>query len=120
MQAIANSMLAHKYAHKCRSSRVISGKVTHKTDDSVCYVTGIGVLKVTSSTDTEVTGYTLPTEEKFEPVPGLDFTHVLAFKLSAQPSTRQKSTYPLSLVVGKCVVADGIASVVPWDVLFEH
>ncbi len=120
IQAMRNSLLANMYSHNCWHSRKISGRVTEKTDDSVCFVDGVGVFKVEEATDTHVTGRRMATADRNEVVPGLDFSSVLCFKCVAGADQGPCVTYPLSRILGKCVVVDDQASVVPWAVLGDH
>ena len=108
------------YKHTCKGRRKITARETDKTDDRLCYVKGAGVICVTEAGDDHVTGNVVPVAGNCELVPGLDFNDVLCFKSNGPLCNENPSTYPMSSVVGKCVLASGFVSVIPWDVLNEH
>ncbi len=119
-QALANLLLAHRYSHSCKKGRQVTGKVTEKSDDSWCYIPGDGVIKVSSGDGLTVHGEPVETEEKFEAIPRLNFNDILCFKLKKPLTFGPEKTYLFAHVIGKCVVADGIASVLTWNMISEN
>ena len=111
-QALTNLLLALRYFHSCRTATHVTAKVTDKTDDSVCYVPGAGVLKVSSVDGTVLIARNMATKDTFEPAAGLNFNDVLCFKLEEPISLGPVKTYPLEDVAGKCVVADGDSTII--------
>ncbi len=121
-QALSNMLVAARHGHACAKKNVVTGKVTRKIDDSWCYVADVGVIKVSAATTATVQGRVMPTQAQNELLRGLDFNDVWSFALSHSRDAlnlESETTYLLEDVMGKCVVVDGVASVLPWDVLHE-
>ena len=118
-QALRCLLVSSRHGHACRKKRSITGKRTRKVDDTWCYVEDAGVVRVSSSTDDVITGTPVEVEARNLMLPGLDFNDVLTFRLKQPLRLGLESTYLMRDVVGKCVVVDGYASVLTWDVLHE-
>ena len=118
-QALSSLLLANGHGHRCRREKHVSGKVTSKTDDSWCFVADVGLVRVSTASEAAITGRIVNVEATNELLPGLDFNDVWAFRLSdTAPPTDEEKVYLLEDVVGKCVVVNGLASVLPWN--FVH
>ncbi len=119
-QAMKNSLLATKYSHPCKKKKTLTAKKTERIDDTYAYMKSGSVVEATSEvTDGFFTGRAVPVDPAFYPIPGYDFNRILAFKRSRQRPKQKELTYPLSDVVGKCVVVGDVISVMPWNLLLE-
>ncbi len=118
-QALTALLVSARHGHTCAKRRSITGKVSRKVDDSWCYVSDVGVIKVSKVMGSQFLGRRIATDNENRLLPDLDFNDVLAFKISEPTTYGLPTTYEMAEVVGKCVVVDGFASVVEWDVLEE-
>ena len=118
-QALSALLVAARHGHVCHQRRRVSGKATRKVDDSWCYIPEVGVVKVSEANADHIVGKPVATEAAHYVLPGLDFNDVCAFKLVEPVTYGLPTTYPTEDVAGKCVVVDGVASVLFWDLLEE-